>query len=58
LTSEETVVIFTPTASRSLFRDLRKKRGLQRRFLSRVHDALTSPTPRAFVEKPSKASRA
>lgn len=52
LTSEETVAIFTPSAARSLFRDLRKKRSLQRQFLSRLHDALTSPTPRAFVEKP------
>lgn len=52
LTSDETVAIFTTTAARSLFRELRKKRGLQRQFLSRLRDALTSPTPRTFVEKP------
>lgn len=52
LSSDETVVIFASPAAKSLFRDLRAKRGLQRQFLSRLHDALTSTTPRAFVEKP------
>lgn len=52
LTSDETVVIFTVPAARSLFRDLRKKRELQRQFLSRLHDALTSGMPQAYVEKP------
>lgn len=52
LSSDETVVIFTKPAASSLFQDLRKKRNLQRQFLSRLHDALTSAAPRAFVEKP------
>lgn len=52
MTSDQTVAIFAEPAARSLFRELRKKRGLQRQFLARLHDALTSPTPGAFVEKP------
>lgn len=52
LTSDETVVIFTAPAARSLFHDMRQKRNRQRQFLSRLYDALTSSTPRAFVEKP------
>lgn len=52
LTSDETVVVFTSPAARSLFHDMRKERNLQRQFLSRLYDALTSSTPRAFVEKP------
>lgn len=52
LSSDETVVIFTSPAAKSLFRDLRRKKNLQRQFLSRLHDALTSATPQAFVEKP------
>lgn len=52
LTDDETVVIFTKPAARSLFRDLKKKPNLQRQFLSRLHDALASSTPGAFVEKP------
>lgn len=54
LTEDESVAIFTTPASKSLFQNLRKKPNLQRQFLSRLHDALTSPTPRAFVEKPYK----
>lgn len=46
------MAIFTTKAARSLFHDLRKKRDLQRQFLSRLHDALTSATPQTFVEKP------
>lgn len=52
LTTDETVVIFSRPAARSLFPDLRRKKSLQRQFLSRLHDALTSATPQAFVEKP------
>lgn len=52
LSSDETVVLFTSPAAKSLFRNLGKKRHLQRQFLARLHDALTSATPRAFVEKP------
>lgn len=51
MSSDETVAIFTTPAVRSLFRDLRAKRDFQRRFLSWLHDALTSTTPRPFVGK-------
>lgn len=52
LTSDESVVIFTIPAAQSLFHDLRRKKSLQRQFLSRLQDALTSATPGVFVEKP------
>lgn len=57
LSSDEAVVIFTSPAAKSLFRDLRTKRRLQRQFLSRLLDALTSASPRAFVEKPFEGVR-
>lgn len=57
LTSDESVVVFTTPAARSLFHDLRRKQNLQRQFLSRLHDALTSPTPQAVVEKPFEGVR-
>lgn len=52
LTSDTTVVIFTDSAAESLLDDLSHKPNYQRQFLSRLHDALTSSTPQAYVEKP------
>lgn len=40
-----------------MFRELDDKRNLQRQFLSRLLDALTSETPQAFVEKPFQGVR-
>lgn len=52
LSSDKIVVIFTTPAAKALFEELGNKTNLQRQFLSRLHDALTSETPQAFVEKP------
>lgn len=52
LTSDTTVAIFHDDAKASLASDLKKKTELKRQFFSRLEDALESPTPATYVEKP------